>query len=486
MLQLGLKSKHIFRRCVHSPTPGGDQLREKIVSLCKRRGFVFQNSDIYGGLSGSFDYGPLGAQLKKNIRDKWWNDFVEHKIDCVGIETPILMHTDVWRASGHVDHFADPIVECSICHTTFRHNLIGDVLDCPKKHPTCDKHNLGEKRDFNLLFATHAGTTHDHSSQLYLRPETAQGIFVSFANLCNVLRKALPFGVGQVGRSFRNEISPREFLFRQREFEQMELEYFCRPDEAEHWFVYWRQFCYDFCLSIGLNPTNLRWVEHTDQDKAHYAVAGADIEFMFPSGWGELWGIANRGDFDLRAHSTLSKKDLSYTPAPTTSDPHPKAFFPYVIEPALGLDRLFYAILLNGYTEETVNKEIRVVLKLHESIAPFRVAVLPLSKKDELTKVSSQLFASLQSAMRTDYDVTGSIGRRYRRQDEIGTPYCIVVDFQTLEDQAITIRHRDSMKQIRVPMEGLVSKFNEHIERFAVLEPVANPIEQQQQRIPGF
>uniref|UniRef100_A0A6B2L3D3 glycine--tRNA ligase n=1 Tax=Arcella intermedia TaxID=1963864 RepID=A0A6B2L3D3_9EUKA len=442
--------------------------QEKLVSLCKRRGFVFPSADHYGGLSGSFDYGPVGTQMKKNIKDLWWKTFITSRPDCMGVETPILTKPEVLQASGHIDNFQDPMVECKDCHHRFRADHIQQFVEssknpkdrlafpCPKGNSECHGNNLTEIKQFNLLFQTHVGpTAHegDPSSITYLRPETAQGIFQVFPKVTQFSGQRLPFGLGQMGKSFRNEISPRDFLFRMREFEQLELEYFCEPQEAEQWYQYWINECLSFCNKVGISPDHLK-LQHTDSaDLAHYSKATCDIQFLFPQGWGELLGIANRGDYDLRVHAEHSKKDFYYK---NPDNPEAEKFYPYVIEPSLGLDRLFYATLVSCYHEEKLEDETRVVLKLSEDISPFKFAIFPISKKDPLIDMSMDIWKKCLPYTTMDYGVAGSIGKRYRKQDEIGTKYCITVDFASLEDNAVTVRERDSMKQIRLPITSLV------------------------------
>jgi glycyl-tRNA synthetase len=463
------------------------------VSFCKRRGFAFQSSQYYGGLTGMFDYGPLGAQLKKNIRDLWWRDFIELRRDCVGLDTPIILHPQVWKSSGHIANFTDPLIECTTCHQRFRADHLikdqlhteeeirdlSDVNEIIKKNPPvcpCSqkKSTWTEAKTFNLLFKTKFGAIDDaETNEVYLRPETAQGIFINFQNVVTTTRKKLPIGIGQTGKAFRNEISPRDFLFRTREFEQMELEYFCHPNESRMYFQYWVEFCVNWLEKYGLKNHNLRLNEsdindeNTRKNLAHYASQGTDIEYKFPFGWSELWGIANRGDFDLQAHSSNSpkkKKEPFHYIDPVTHE----QYVPHCVEPSVGIDRLFLAFLYDAYHIERVedsNEEdnTRVVLKLHQDLAPFKFAVFPLQKKPvELLHKAEEIFEQLSQNVATDFDASGSMGRLYRRHDEIGTPYCITIDHQTLQDNTITIRYRDSMQQIRVNVNDFlnnVSKF---------------------------
>lgn len=447
-----------------------------LISLCKRRGLIFQGSEIYGGLANTWDYGPIGVELKKNIKDYWWKTFVQDRADILGLDSAILLNPRVWEASGHVGCFNDFLMDCRKCKSRFRadklieeHMIVAGQADNAAevggwskekmeaylaehaiKCPDCGAQDFTEMRQFNLMFETHQGVVADSTTSIYLRPETAQGIFINFRNVMNTLRPRLPFGVGQIGKSFRNEITPGNFIFRTREFEQMEMEYFCHPDEAMGFYEYWRGFCMDWLQAIGVKSENIRLREHTEKELSHYSKATADIEYKFPFGWGELWGIAHRGDYDLSKHEEFSGVDLKYQDPQTQ-----QKYIPHVIEPALGVDRLLLAVLADAYDQEEVNGDVRTVLRLHPQIAPIKVAVLPLSKKlnDEALKVYQQI----QKHFVCDFDVTQSIGKRYRRQDEIGTPLCVTIDFDTLEDQAVTIRERDSMLQERVPLAELES-----------------------------
>jgi len=427
---------------------------EEIVSLCKRRGFIFQSSEIYGGLAGAWDYGPLGVELKNNIKRAWWKAVVQERDDMVGMDASILMHPRVWVASGHVDTFADPMVDCRSCQGRFRaDDLDGDV--CPNCGATGQ---FTEARMFNLLFKTFAGPVEDEASIVYLRPETAQGMFVNFANVLGSTRKKLPFGMAQIGKSFRNEVTPRHFIFRTREFEQMEIEFFVRPQEAERWHQYWMEERLSWYVKLGIRRENLRLTTHAKEDLAHYAAACSDVEYEFPMGWLELEGVANRTDFDLRQHSEASGVNLTYFDEETGEH-----ITPYIIEPSAGVDRPLLAFIVDAYREEEVRGEKRVVLRLHPALAPVKATVLPLSRNEKLVPAAREVWAMLRPHFMTLYDDAQSIGRRYRRQDEIGTPFCVTVDFDTLEDQAVTIRERDSMEQARVPIAGLVEALRERL-----------------------
>ena len=417
---------------------------EKIVSLCKRRGFVFPSSEIYGGLASCWDYGPMGVELKRNIKDAWWKAIVQERDDVVGIDASIMMHPEVWAASGHLDSFTDPLVECKSCHLRWRATEI-DNQKCPK----CGG-ELTEPRMFNLMFKTFMGPVEEEASTIYLRPETAQGMFVNFENVVTTSRKRLPLGIAQIGKSFRNEITPGNFIFRTREFEHMELEYFVKPGTDEHWFDYWVEERFEWYVKLGLRKENLRLRQHDKDELAHYAKNCYDIEYLFPMGWSELEGIANRGDYDLTQHAKYSSKDLSYYDGESNM-----RYIPYVIEPSAGVDRSFLAFLIDAYYEEVVEREKRVVLRFHPSLAPMKVAVLPLSRNEKLTPLAKKVYKRLCPSFMTCYDDSQSIGRRYRRQDEIGTPFCVTIDFQSLEDNQVTIRERDSLAQIRVLIEEL-------------------------------
>jgi glycyl-tRNA synthetase len=433
-----------------------EQLMERVVALCKRRGFVYPSSEIYGGLAAFYDYGPYGAALRRAIRNLWWKHVVELRDDVVGLEASIIMNPKVWEASGHVAGFTDPLVQClGECKERWRLDLL-DGDRCPK----CGG-PLSEPRQFNLMFKTFVGPVEDSAAQVYLRPETAQAMFVDFKNVINSMRVRVPFGIAQQGRSFRNEITPQNFIFRLREFEQFEMEFFCKPGTDEEWHRYWIEERFRWYVDVlGVRRDRLRVRPHDQDELSHYSKGTSDIEYEFPFGWGELEGIANRTDFDLRAHQAASKEDLSYLDPDTQ-----ERFLPYVIEPAGGLDRMLITVLIDAYDEEDVRGETRVVLHLGRAIAPVQVAVMPLSKKEELIGPARRVLGLLKPHFRTEYDQTGgNIGKRYRRQDEIGTPFCVTVDFETLEDQAVTIRERDSMEQERIPIEGLADRL---LARFA-------------------
>ncbi len=433
---------------------------EKIVSLARRRGFIFPSSEIYGGLSSCWDYGPLGVEIKRNVKEAWWREMIHARDDMVGLDTSIIMHPKVWEASGHVAGFSDPMVDCIQCKMRWRSDrLETDVC------PSCGG-NLTEPRQFNLMFKTFIGPVEDEASIAYLRPETAQGIFVNFNNVLNTTRKKLPFGIGQIGKSFRNEITTGNFIFRSREFEQMEIEYFVKPGEDDEWFKYWLDRRFEWFVDLGIDKNNLRLRMHCENELAHYARGCYDIEYLFPMGWSELEGIANRGDYDLKQHSLFSGTDLSYFDEDTRQH-----IVPFVIEPSAGVDRTVLALLCDAYHEEDTGKEIRTVLKFNPKVAPYKVAVLPISRKDEVVGPARAVYSSLRKYFASSYDDAQSIGRRYRRQDEIGTPYCVTVDFDTSADQSVTIRDRDSMRQIRVPVSGLEQTLEHKLsgEDFSVL-----------------
>ena len=446
---------------------------DKLISLAKRRGFIYPGSEIYGGLANSWDYGPLGVELKNNVKKTWWDSFVRRRPDIVGIDSAIMMNPTVWEASGHVGGFSDPLMDCKSCKNRHRADkLIEETLEqrgeppiivegisfeVLMKHinelkiqcPNCGAMDFTDIRKFNLMFKTHQGVTEDSSTQVFLRPETAQGIFVNFKNVLTTSRKRIPFGIAQIGKSFRNEITPGNFIFRTREFEQMEMEYFCHPDDSMQQFEFWKEFCRDWVLDYGLKEESIRLREHTQQELSHYSRATTDIEFRFPFGWGELWGIAHRGDFDLLQHQSFSKKDLQYTD-PTNGN----KYIPHVVEPALGVDRLTLCLLLDAYDEEQLEDgETRALLKLDKRMAPVQVAFFPLSKK--LAEPAQKIFQSVATDFVCDYDESQSIGKRYRRQDEIGTPYCVTIDFDTEQDQAVTVRDRDTMQQERIAVDQL-------------------------------
>ena len=452
---------------------------DKLVALCKNRGFVFPGSEIYGGLANTWDYGPLGVALKNNVKAAWWKKFVTESPYNVGVDCAILMNPSVWQASGHLGGFSDPLMDCKSCKTRHRaDNLIEDYMkrkgieeniagwtdeqmqDYIREKgilcPVCGKGDFTPIRKFNLMFKTFQGVTEDSSSTIYLRPETAQGIFVNFKNVQRTTRKRVPFGIGQIGKSFRNEITPGNFIFRVREFEQMELEFFCKPGTDLEWFAYWRKFCHDWLLGLGIKEENLRLRDHDPEELCFYSKATTDFEFLFPFGWGELWGVADRTDYDLTQHINTSGKDLSYTD-PVTNE----KYVPYVIEPSLGVERMVLALLCNAYDEEEVDGETRVVMRFSPAVAPVKVAVLPLQK--QLGEKAEAIYFELAKHFPCDYDLSGSIGKRYRRQDEIGTPFCVTVDFDTLEDDTVTVRERDTMSQIRMPVEALAGYFAEQL-----------------------
>ena len=446
-----------------------EKTMDKIVALCKGRGFIYPGSEIYGGLANSWDYGPLGVELKNNVKRAWWKKFVQESPYNVGLDSAILMNPETWVASGHVGGFSDPLMDCKECHERFRADkLIEDftgksadgwsnekmmqfIDDNNINCPNCGKHNFTDIRKFNLMFKTFQGVTEDAKNEIFLRPETAQGIFVNFKNVQRTSRKKIPFGIGQIGKSFRNEITPGNFIFRTREFEQMELEFFCKPGTDLEWFTYWKNYCRDFLLSLGIKEENMRLRDHEKEELSHYSNATTDIEFMFPFGWGELWGVADRTDFDLSRHSEHSGEKLDYND-PETGE----KYIPYCIEPSLGADRVTLAFLVDAYDEEVIDAEkndTRVVMHLHPALAPVKAAVLPLSKK--LSEGAGKIYKMLASEFMCEYDEAGSIGKRYRRQDEIGTPFCITYDFESEEDGAVTIRHRDTMEQERIKIEDL-------------------------------
>ena len=448
------------------------QSMETFVSLCKRRGFVFQSSEIYGGIGGFWDYGPLGVELKNNLKRSWWRAMVQERDDVVGLETSIIMNPRVWQASGHVDTFADPMVDCKQCKRRFRaddlvaghpapesahgHKVDTSELRCPE----CGG-ELTEPRMFHLMFKTYVGAVEDEASVAYLRPETAQGMFVNFDNVLTSMRRKLPFGIAQVGRSFRNEITPGNFIFRDREFEQMEMEYFVVPGTDEDWHDRWIQDRFDWWLGLGVQREHMRIREHTKEELSHYSKRTVDVEYDFPfAGFAEIEGIANRTDFDLKRHEEFSGRTLRYFDE--ASGEH---IIPYVIEPAMGVDRCFLTVLIDSYAEEEVRGEKRALLRLRPELAPIKVAILPLSRNEQLVPPARRVWDLLRPHFMTQYDDAQSIGRRYRRQDEIGTPYCVTVDFETLEDQAVTIRERDSMEQLRLPIANLVDALREKLDR---------------------
>jgi len=437
-----------------SPSSAGSDpaLFDKVVNLCKRRGFVFPSAEIYGGFRSTYDYGPLGVLLLRNVKDAWWRSMVQMRTDVVGLDAAILSPPAVWEASGHLANFTDPLVDCTECKTRHRE----DQLEDPDTCPSCGKTGtFTEARAFNLMFKTHAGPVEGSGHEVYLRPETAQGMFINFKNILETSRKKPPFGIAQVGKSFRNEITPGNFVFRTREFEQMELEFFVPPNEARQWYEYWMNERFGWYIDLGIPESMLMLRPHDEDELSHYSSGTSDVEFEFPWGWGELEGIANRGDYDLTQHAEHSGQKLEYFDQ-STGD----RYVPHVIEPAAGATRSMMAFLMAAYAEEEVNDDTRTVLRLHPRLAPYKIAVLPLSKKEELLPVSEEVLGLVQPHWMVDYDITQAIGRRYRRQDEIGTPLCVTIDFDTLEDRAVTVRDRDSMAQDRVPINGLV----EHLE----------------------
>ncbi len=429
-------------------TPATDpNLLDKVTNLAKRRGFIFQSAEIYGGFRSTYDYGPLGVNMLRNVKQAWWRTMVQMRSDIVGLDAAILGPPAVWAASGHLETFTDPLVDCRKCKERWREDKIDGVC------PNCGSTEFTEPRAFNLMFKTQAGPVEGEGSTAYLRPETAQGMFTNFANVLSTTRKKPPFGIAQVGKSFRNEITPQNFVFRTREFEQMEMEFFVPPNEADQWYKYWIQARYDWYLDLGIPREALRLHEHAQEDLSHYSKGTTDVEFAYPWGWDELEGIANRGDYDLTQHSNASGVKLEYFDQAAN-----ERYTPYVIEPAAGATRAMMAFLLAAYHEDEVGGEVRTVLRLDWRLAPYQVAVLPLSKKPELEGVSREVLAKLKPHFMCDYDVTQSIGRRYRRQDEVGTPYCITVDFDTLDDRSVTVRERDSTEQTRVKIDDLLGE----------------------------
>ena len=472
-----------------------DKTMDQIVTLCKGRGFIFSGSEIYGGLANTWDYGPLGVELKNNVKKAWWKKFVQENPYNVGLDAAILMNPQTWVASGHLGGFSDPLMDCKECKERFRADKLiedwcgenGVELEKPidassqdemkafiEDHnipcPTCGKHNFTDIRQFNLMFKTFQGVTEDAKNTVYLRPETAQGIFVNFQNVQRTTRKKLPFGVCQIGKSFRNEITPGNFTFRTREFEQMELEFFCKPGTDLEWFQYWRSFCKEWLLSLGMKEEHLRLRDHSPEELCFYSKGTTDFEFLFPFGWGELWGVADRTDYDLTQHQTVSGKDMTYFDQETGEH-----YIPYVVEPSLGADRVTLAFLVDAFDQEVVgqdkkgNDDVRTVMRFHPALAPFKCAVLPLSKKEVLSGPAQQLRDELAKEFMVDYDDAGSIGKRYRRQDEIGTPFCITLDFQTVGDEntpadhCVTIRERDTMEQVRIPMSEVKNYIAERV-----------------------
>ena len=456
-----------------------EKTMDKIVALCKGRGFVYPGSEIYGGLANTWDYGPLGVELKTNIKAAWRKKFIQENKYNVGLDSAILMNPQTWVASGHLGGFSDPLMDCKECKTRHRaDNLIEDfdgtnvagwsneqMMDYIKEKnipcPSCGKHNFTDIRQFNLMFKTFQGVTEDSKAELYLRPETAQGIFVNFANIQRTTRRKVPFGVAQVGKSFRNEITPGNFIFRVREFEQMELEFFCKPGTDLEWFEYWRSFCKNFLLSLNIKEENLRLRDHSPEELCFYSKATTDFEYLFPFGWGELWGVADRTDYDLNQHIKTSGKTLDYFDPETN-----ERYVPYVIEPSLGVERLFLTVLVEAYDEENIGTEdkpdVRTVMRFHPALAPFKACVLPLSKK--LSEQAGEVYDMLAKKFSVDYDETGSIGKRYRRQDEIGTPLCVTYDFDSVEDGCVTVRDRDTMQQERIKIDDLVAYIENKME----------------------
>ena len=468
-----------------------EKTMDKIVALCKGRGFIFPGSEIYGGLANTWDYGPLGVELKNNIKKAWWKKFVQENKYNVGLDAAILMNPQTWVASGHLAGFSDPLMDCKECKERFRADKIiedwcaetgfelskpidafthAEMKDFVEEHnipcPSCGKHNFTDIRQFNLMFKTFQGVTEDAKNTVYLRPETAQGIFTNFVNVQRTTRKKMPFGIAQIGKSFRNEITPGNFIFRVREFEQMELEFFCKPGTDLEWFAYWREFCHNWLLSIGLKDENIRLRDHDPEELCFYSKATTDFEFLFPFGWGELWGVADRTDYDLTQHQNESRKDLTYFDPETN-----ERYVPYVVEPSLGVERTVLSVLCDAYDEEIVDEaknDVRTVLHFHPAIAPVKAAILPLSKK--LSDKAGEIYDELSKYFTVDFDETGSIGKRYRRQDEIGTPLCITVDFDTVGDaekagdNCVTVRDRDTMEQVRIPVSELKSYIEKKIE----------------------
>jgi glycyl-tRNA synthetase len=439
--------------------PDMTDLMEAVTSLAKRRGIAFQSSEIYGGLRSSWDYGPLGVELRRNIRAAWWRSMVQLRDDIVGLEAAIIMSPHVWEASGHVEGFHDPLIECESCHKRFRADHLGDPPSCPN----CRGATFSEPKQFNLMFRTHMGPVEDDAAVTYLRPETAQGMFVDFAQVQTVSRRKLPFGIAQIGKSFRNEITPGNFIFRTREFEQMEMEYFVEPGTDDEWFAYWVDQRLRWYLDLGMRKEKLRIRAHDPGELAHYAKAASDVEYEFPFGWSELEGIANRTDFDLRQHQEASGEDLTYF-----DQDKEERFLPYVVEPAAGVDRALLAFLVDAYTVDEAptakgDFEKRTVLRLHRDLAPVKVAVLPLSRNEKLVPEARRVHDLVKPEWMTQYDDAGAIGRRYRRQDEVGTPFCVTVDFDSLEDRQVTVRERDTMSQERLPIESLVVYLRERL-----------------------
>ncbi len=463
--------------------PNREKTMEKIVALSKNRGFVYPGSEIYGGLANSWDYGPLGVEMKNNVKRAWWKKFVQENPYNVGLDAAILMNPAVWVASGHVATFNDPLIDCKACKMRHRadklveayvqergitdvnveamdgEHLVAYIREQQIPCPGCGKSDFTDIRKFNLMFKTHMGVTEDTASEVYLRPETAQGIFVNFTNIQRTTRRKLPFGVCQIGKSFRNEITPGNFIFRIREFEQMELEFFCKPDTDLEWFAYWRSYCHEWLKSLNIQEENLRLRDHEKEELSFYSKATTDFEYLFPFGWGELWGVADRTSYDLSQHQEHSGQDLTYFDQETNEH-----YIPYVVEPSLGADRMTLALLVEAYDEEVVDEaknDVRVVMRFHPAIAPYKAAVLPLSKK--LSEEAQKIYAELAKDFMVDFDDTGSIGKRYRREDEIGTPFCITYDFDSKEDGCVTVRDRDTMEQVRMPIDALRAYLSEKL-----------------------
>ena len=452
-----------------------EKTMDKITALCKNRGYVYAGSEIYGGLANTWDYGPLGVELKNNIKKAWWKKFVQESPYNVGLDSAILMNPRVWEASGHLGNFADPLMDCKACKTRHRADhlieaftgkpcagwdndtMAGFIRENNIPCPDCGKSDFTDIRQFNMMFKTFQGVTEDARNEVYLRPETAQGIFVNFANVQRTSRKKIPFGIAQIGKSFRNEITPGNFIFRTREFEQMEMQFFCAPGTDLEWFSYWEKFCRDWLLGLGIKEQNLRMRQHEKEELSHYSKATTDFEYLFPFGWGELWGVADRTDYDLTQHQEHSGRSMEYFDQESA-----EKYVPYVIEPSLGVERMLLTILIDAYDEEIIDeKDTRTVLRLHPALAPFKACILPLSKK--LSEKALGIHSSLSKQFMTDFDDTGSIGKRYRRQDEIGTPLCVTYDFQSEDDGCVTVRDRDSMDQVRVKIEGLAEYIAEKV-----------------------
>lgn len=447
---------------------------DKIVNHAKTSGFVYQGSEIYDGLANTWDYGPLGVELKNNIKKLWWKRFVQESPYNVGLDAAIFMNPKVWEATGHVSNFSDPLIDCKACKTRHRADKLieehdesvhsegwsnEETMQYIKDHdivcPNCGKQDFTDVRKFKLMFETHMGVVEDAKDVVYLRPETAQGIFVNFKNVLRTTRKKVPFGIAQVGKAFRNEITPEKFIFRTREFEQMELEFFCKPDTDLEWFDYWKEYCHTFLIDLGLSSENVRFRDHEKEELSFYSKATSDIEYKYPFGWGELWGIADRTDYDLNRHIEYSKKNMDYLDPETN-----QKYVPYVIEPSVGADRMFLSVLCDSYDEEILEGgDTRIVMRLNPSVAPYKVAVLPLTKKQ--SGKATEVYQMLAKHFMVEYDVTGQIGKRYRRQDAIGTPYCVTIDFDTMDDNSVTVRDRDTMEQIRLPIDQLVEYITE-------------------------